>query len=158
MSRRPLAGLLLCGAILAAAGARATSAESADAAQAAIRSALLTWTMAFNARDTSHVCDLFAPGLRYDYQGLPERDYDALCTLLRKSLADRTKALTYSPAIKEIIVSGDLAVVRLTWTLKVTRPAPADTAVSREVGLDVFGKQPDGSWKIVRYIAYDEKP
>jgi steroid delta-isomerase len=26
---------------------------------------------------------------------------------------------------------------------------------SKEPGLDVFRKQPDGSWKIVRYIAYD---
>jgi ketosteroid isomerase-like protein len=27
-----------------------------------------------------------------------------------------------------------------------------------EPGLDIFRRQPDGSWKIVRYIAYEEEP
>jgi ketosteroid isomerase-like protein len=26
---------------------------------------------------------------------------------------------------------------------------------TKEPGLDVFRRQPDGSWKIVRYIAYE---
>ena len=47
-----------------------------------------------------------------------------------------------------------MAVVRLVWTLKVAS-AGAKTAESREPGLDVFREQPDGSWKITRYIAYE---
>jgi steroid delta-isomerase len=58
-------------------------------------------------------------------------------------------------AIKEIIVSGDLAVVRLVWTLKVTGIDLPGEVVSEEPGMDVFRKQPDGSWKIIRYIAYE---
>ena len=33
--------------------------------------------------------------------------------------------------------------------------AGGKTEESREPGLDVFRKQPDGSWKIARYIAYE---
>jgi steroid delta-isomerase len=55
---------------------------------------------------------------------------------------------------KEIIVAGDLAVVRLTWRLTVQgKDAPAETI--EEPGMDIFRRQGDGSWKIFRYIAYD---
>lgn len=121
----------------------------------AIRSALAQWTKDFNARDASRICDLFASDLRYDYRGFPERDYDALCGLLHKSLADRTKQFVYSLDVREIMVSGDLAVVRLTWTLEVTIPGAANAVESKEPGLDIFRRQADGSWKIIRYIAYE---
>jgi steroid delta-isomerase len=103
------------------------------------------------------VCELFAPDLRYDYRGFPERGYQEICDLLRRSLNDPNKRYSYSPDIRDIIVSGDLAIVRLTWTLKVKSEGAADAAVSMEPGLDVFRKQPDGSWKIIRFIGYEEK-
>jgi steroid delta-isomerase len=56
--------------------------------------------------------------------------------------------------IKEIIVAGDFALVRLTWTLTVQgKDASAETI--DEPGMDLFRRQSDGSWKIFRYIAYD---
>lgn len=131
------------------------SAQPADAAETAIRTALAQWTIDFNARDASRICDLFAKDLRYDYRGFPERGYEALCGLLHKSLADRTKQFVYSLDIREIIVSGDLAVVRLIWTLEVTIPGTANVVRSKEPGLDVFRRQTDGRWRIVRYIAYE---
>lgn len=131
------------------------SAQPADAAETAIRTALAQWTIDFNARDASRICDLFAKDLRYDYRGFPERGYEALCGLLHKSLADRTKQFVYSLDIREIIVSGDLAVVRLIWTLEVTIPGTANVVKSKEPGLDVFRRQTDGRWRIVRYIAYE---
>jgi steroid delta-isomerase len=131
------------------------SAQPAAAAETAIRTALAQWTSDFNARDASRICDLFAKDLRYDFRGFPERDYDALCGLLHRSLADRTKQFVYSHDIREIIVSGDIAIVRLVWTVKVTTPGAANVVESKEPGLDVFRRQPDGSWKIARYIAFD---
>ena len=79
-------------------------------------------------------------------------------TLLKRSLSDRSKTYTYSLAIKEILVAGDLAVVRLTWTLKVQRKGYARRHTSDEPGMDIFRRQPDGSWKISRYIAYEASP
>ena len=146
--------LLTSFGLLLAAVSTPASAQPADAAETAIRAALAQWTSDFNGRDASRICDLFAKDLRYDYRGFPERGYDALCSLLHKSLADRTKRFVYSLDIREIIVSGDLAIVRLIWTLEVTVPGAATAVESKEPGLDVFRRQPDGSWKIVRYIAY----
>jgi ketosteroid isomerase-like protein len=135
--------------------AREPVAQPSDAEQAAIREALTKWTADFNARNTQGICSLFSPDLLYDYKGQPERNYRDMCDLLQRSLSDRTTRYSYALAINEILVSGDLAVVRLTWTLRITRNDTPGEAVSREQGMDVFRKQPDGSWKIVRYIAYE---
>ena len=132
------------------------AAASNAEAETAVRSALAAWNADFNAGNSETICDLFAPDLRYDYPGFPERGYDEICALLTSSLADRTRTFSYALDIREVIVSGDLAVVRLVWTLTV-RPADGGDAVSsREPGMDIFRRQADGSWKIARYIAYEE--
>jgi uncharacterized protein (TIGR02246 family) len=150
MGRMFLAIVLACGVFSAGAAA-----QPADKAEAAIRDALAKWTADFNARDAERICDLFAPDLVYDYRGFPERTHDDLCGLLRRSLADGTRQFTYALDIKEIIVAGDLAVVRLVWTLRTRLPGESTAVESKEPGLDVFRRQPDGSWKIIRYIAYE---
>jgi uncharacterized protein (TIGR02246 family) len=125
------------------------------AAEKAILDALTRWTADFNARDASRICDLFAPDLRYDFRGLPERDYNAMCSALHRALGDRSKTLTYSFDIKEIIVSGDMAIVRLVWTSKLSQSNSGQVIETKEPGLDVFRRQPDGMWRISRYMAYE---
>jgi uncharacterized protein (TIGR02246 family) len=148
--------MLVGGAVLLVSAVTA-SAQSGDEARAAVRAALLQWSADFNARDTQHVCDLFSPDLRYNYQGLPERGYDEICTTLHRSLSDKSKGYHYSSDIRDVIVSGNLAVVRVIWTLTI---APATSSgkdsVVMEPSLDVFRKQADGSWRIVRFVAYGE--
>lgn len=120
-----------------------------------IRYALAHWQNDFNARRATHICDLFAQDLRYDFYDAPERTYSELCSRLHHALADTTQSLQYDLKIKEIIVSGNLAIVRLIWRSTVTIRGKQQS--NDETGLDVFGRQPDGSWKIIRYIAYPEK-
>jgi len=136
----------------AVAGLRAETAP-----ETAIRAALEQWRQDFNARKSENICDLFAPELLYDFQGLPEQNYVQLCDRLHKALASATPNITYGLNIKEVIVSGDLAVVRLTWISTVTA-ADGTSQTDDEQGLDVFAKQADGTWKIIRYIAYPEVP
>jgi len=148
-------GVLVSAAV--AAWASTTAADPTGASpEEAIRAALSEWTLAFNAGDSGAVCGLFAPELRFDYRGFPERGFEEVCGQLQASLADPNRKYVYDVAIKEILVSGDLAAVRLTWTLTVRRPGEVGGIASREPGLDIFRRQPDGSWKIVRYIAYDD--
>jgi steroid delta-isomerase len=134
----------------------APAAADDDDAQAAIRRALLQWTADFNARNVDKVCDLFEPGLIYDFQGLPEQRFDDICPRLKRALGDDTRSWTYAqPDIKEILVFGDIAVVRLTWTSTVTG-GPEGEVKSVEPGMDIFRRQSDGSWKIMRYLAYSQ--
>lgn len=130
------------------------SAQSGDAA-AEIKSTLAQWMADFNAGKTGVVCDLFANDVRADYRGYPTRDHQAICELLTKSLTDTARSYSYALDVKEILVFGDVAVVRLVWTLTITEKDGREIR-SVEPGMDVFRRQPDGSWKIVRYMAYEE--
>jgi len=129
-------------------------AQSDDSAQSRIRAALETWMAEFNAGDSRKVCGLFAPDLIADYQGQPQRDYHALCKLLRGSLSDRQRKFHYSLDTKEILVSGSLGVVRLVWSLKTYPKDRSEVQTTIEPGIDIFRLQPDGSWKICRFMAY----
>ncbi len=120
-----------------------------------IRAALEQWRQDFNDRKPDKICDLFATDLLYDFKGLPEQNYTLLCDRLHKALAVETPNITYGLRIKEVLVSGDLAVVRLTWISTVTA-ANGTSETDDEQGLDVFARQPGGGWKIIRYIAYPE--
>ena len=60
------------------------------------------------------------------------------------------------PDIHEIIVSGDIAVVRLTWTLTTQAGGARDTTT--EAGMDIFRRQPDGRWSIARFVAFTTRP
>ena len=130
-----------------------------DSPEAASRSALAHWTQDFNGRNAEKACTLFAQDLRYDFRGYPERDYRDICDRMQRSLGDISKTYSYDLDVREIIVSGDIAVVRLVWKLTVTLPN-GQQVVSVEPGMDVFRKEPDGAWKIIRYIAYEtpERP
>lgn len=132
----------------------APAATAAEDETAEIRAALAQWTDDFNAGRADKVCDLFAKDARADVAGAPERDYAAICDVLTRSLADKTRHYSYAMDIKEILVFGEVAVVRLVWTLTIKKE-DGGTAKSVEPGMDIFQKQPDGSWKIIRYMAYE---
>ena len=149
---------VLRGGLVSLALAAPAAAQGDSPAQAAIRAALTQWMADFNAGRADKVCALFAPDLIAVYRGQPDRGYDALCDLLKRSLNDRSKTYTYDLAIKEILVEGDLAVVRLTWTLTVKAKEPPSEVTSSEPGMDIFRRQADGGWKIFRYIAYEAPP
>jgi ketosteroid isomerase-like protein len=126
------------------------------AAEAEIKAALTQWMADFNQGKADKVCGLFATDLKSDFRGQPERNFDELCALLQKSLKDDARSFTYGLDINEIVVSGDMAAVRLVWTLTVEPKGGGAAIVSREPGLDIFRKAPDGSWKIVRFLAFEE--
>src|SRR5918996_5555251 len=127
---------------------------SEDNAKSEIEAALTEWTADFNARRADKICALFAPDVRADVAGRPERDYDALCNLLTRSLRDTTRSYTYTVEIKEILVFGQVAVVRLVWMLAVKNKEDGRESTSVEPGMDLFRKQSDGAWRIIRYMAY----
>ena len=57
-----------------------------------------------------------------------------------------------NPDVHAILVLGDVAVVRLTWTLTTQVNGANDTTT--EEGMDIFRRQPDGKWSIARFIAF----
>jgi len=127
----------------------ATPAVADDAA--AIRARLEEWTRQFNDGDTAGACELFSKELISDFRGQDEAGYEARCALIETALGDPARKFHYALDIKEIIAEGNIAIVRLTWTLTVS---PGDIS-SVEPGLDVFRREADGRWRIIRYMAYE---
>lgn len=149
---RTIASSVFLAALVMLAG---PSAQAEEAAVADIKATLTRWMEDFNAGKADKVCGLFAADLRADFRGQPERNYEALCRLLKRSLRDGERTCAYALDIKEILVFDDTAIVRLVWTLTVKQRDGTESR-SVEPGLDVFRKQPDGRWKIVRYMAYEQ--
>ncbi len=150
MNRMQRGAYLAAVAMLLVLAAPAALAAAADD----IRARLEQWTSDFNQGRADTVCDLFSTDAISNYRGQPERSFDEICALLRGSLADPARDYHYELDIREIIVEGDLAVVRLTWRLFIT---PLNIT-SVEPGIDVFRREADGKWRIIRYLAYEEAP
>ncbi len=132
----------------------AVSAQASPEAE--IRQALIQWTDDFNAGRVDPVCALFAPDLIANIKGASERDHAALSDWLRTALANPKVSYRYTLDIHEILVSGDLAFVRLTWTLQVKDKGTEKLLeTSVEPGLDVF-RRDHGRWRIARYMSYQE--
>ena len=154
--RQLLAGATAALALFGAA-AEAMGGDNSAAAKAAITDRLHRWTTAFNTQDLATVCGLFAPDLSYTVDDILDGSRDGLCAGIRAALARRDLKLHYDePTIHEILVSGDLAVVRLTWTLTTDKNGVRD--VTTEEGMDVFRCARDGQWSIARYIAFSRPP
>ncbi len=123
-----------------------------DTDKAAISERLQRWAAAFNARDSAGVCDLFSRNLIATVPGALDSGRDAVCARLATLLAKPDRQLHYSPDIREIIVSGDIAVVRLFWTLAIQQGTQRHT--SKEAGMDIFQRQAGGTWSIIRFLAF----
>jgi uncharacterized protein (TIGR02246 family) len=131
-------------------------AAAQPSAEAEIRTALAQWTDDFNARRSDRVCDLFAKDLVATYRGVPERGYARQCELLTTALTDPKRRFHNALEISEILPFGDIAIVRVVWTQTIRDPDSGRETRTIEPGLDVFRKDPDGRWRIIRYLAYDE--
>lgn len=151
------AGLAACLAIFSTivTGSGARADEATD--KQAIIERLDGFADAFNARNVSKLCDLFAPDLIATIPLALETTRDKLCGNLDRLLAIKDLQLHYDhPDIREVIISGDLAVVRLVWTLTARKGDMEDA--TQEGGLDIFRRQPDGRWSIVRMAAFPVRP
>ncbi len=131
----------------------AAGATRADDATA-IRNAIDGWADDFNALKSGIVCDIFAPDLHYDF-GVEPGDYNSLCKRLRQALGEAAFRYHYTPDIQEILISGDLAVVRIVWTLTVTRNGNAEPTVVTEPAMYVMRHEPDGNWRVFRFLAFN---
>jgi uncharacterized protein (TIGR02246 family) len=144
------------GAVLAAACALLPGLALADAASdaAAIEARLTGWAQAFNARNADGVCELFAGDLISVVPGAPEAGKATVCGRLAVLLAREDARFTYEVDIDEVLVWGDNAAVRLNWTLTVSGGDETGTSVER--GIDLFRRDPDGAWRIMRFIAFTD--
>ena len=66
--------------------------------------------------------------------------------------------LEIARSVKEVVVVGDWAFSRHTGTGTLTPKAGGEPTEFRNKGMAIFQRQPDGSWKIARYIFNSNTP
>ena len=145
-----VAAAMLCACNTPPAPARDPAAD-----RAAIERVLRQWPLDVADRNAAAVCGIFAPDVVLSAAGGPDRNHDQVCMQFDKLFADSQHTISYAdPEIQDVFVDGDLGAVRLIWTLTTTGPPGTAPVVDREQGLDIFARQPDGSWKIRISYAY----
>ena len=133
------------------------SADQARADEAQIRASLAAWVQAFNGGDYARAATVWAPDLDGWSPDGPDDTYAAEQESTRRTPDPKAPRVEFALTVVEVIVSGDLAVVRDQWTQTV---APAGGAASKTTfrSFEVWRRQPDGSWKIARWIDGPTRP
>ena len=153
--RCALLALLPAGAVL---GAQVPSRRhSADSA--AIRAAIERGARGFERAQPDSILAHYARDIVLSYPGIPDQDYATLVQgygQLRNRPA--TESATTTPTFDEILVSGNLAVVRLRWTTTIRSAATATTGATESTrylrDLQVWRREADGEWRFIRGMHY----
>lgn len=111
------------------------------------------WTQAFNQKNLTQTCNLFAKSIIANYQGSPQKNYASICNGFKKIFANNDLKYHYTFKLYSVYLSGDIAAVRITWYLYKEKKMKK-TLVTQDEGLDVLRKNKQGQWQILNYLAY----
>lgn len=130
---------------------KATMSDHTDSGE--FRKLFDDWTDAFNKKDLQRSCDLFAPELTADYQGMPTKSLASLHDGMKGVFADPHTRFRYKYKLHNVYRSANLAAARITWYLTITEDGkPPRETVDQE--LDILQKNKAGKWQVVNYLAY----
>ena len=118
--------------------------------EATIRARLAAWETAYNAGDRKTTFAIWAPDLVGWYPGVPDITFEQEKLALERPAPAGPRSRLHVQIV-EVLVSGDLAVVRDIWTE--TPPEGSAASPTRIPSFEVWRRQPDGDWKIARWIS-----
>jgi ketosteroid isomerase-like protein len=132
---------------------------SPGADAAAIRASIERGARGFERGDPDSILEHYAPDVVLSYPGIPDQDYAALARGYDE-LRTRPVSVTATtvPTFDEILVSGDLAIVRLRWTTTI-RVAASDSSAARSAtrylrDLQAWRREKSGAWRFIRGMHY----
>jgi steroid delta-isomerase len=138
-------------------GAQANAQPAGD--EAALRAAIEAGARACEAGRPDEVMASYAPDILLSYPGIPDQDHAALLAGYRQLCpgsggGDGTVETT-TAAYDEILVSGDLAMVRLTWSTHLR--GMSGGAVRRLRDMQVWRRTAQG-WRFFRGVHFPLRP
>jgi ketosteroid isomerase-like protein len=111
--------------------------------------------------DPDSILSHYAQDIVLSYPGIPDQDYATLAKGYGE-LRSRPAHVTANtrPTFDEILVNGDLAIVRVRWTTTIS-VAARDTLPAREAtrylrDLQVWRREPAGEWRFIRGMHYPD--
>lgn len=135
----------------------AAAAQCPPANEVQVRREFALWMKAYDARDLAGTMAIFAPEVRFEFQGSREQDRAALEQGYVKSFARSGKA-TWIPTWDQVLVSDGLATAFSTWRGVVTEPGGKPEVKAENRGVDVLRRGADCRWRIVHSLNFPLKP
>lgn len=128
------------------------SAPNAPEDVSAVKASLENLLRAYNRRDLEAAVAAYAPDSLLSYPGTPDSDRaHARSAYARRFANPPPFPVTISFRLEELQTSGDLAFARLLWLVE--RDSDRKT-LSRHKDLEVWKRQPDGSWALYRGLSF----
>lgn len=118
---------------------------------ATLREMMIKSGEAFNRVDPDAIMAPYARDIVLSYPGVPDMGYDVLAKSYA-GLRNRKPGLTEktTPTIEEILVSGDLAMIRVMWTTVTTETDPPRQSTRQMKDMQIWRRESDGTWKFAR--------
>jgi ketosteroid isomerase-like protein len=151
--RRALFCLLLAASALGASG---QTPPQAAVVEKQIRQSLADWMEATNHRRYDRANEVWAPGVVGWFPEAPAFSMDEAYRVAGVAKGSEKPYGTYELTIDEILVGGELAVVRDVWRETIHFPGTDATAARPIKSFEVWKPQPDGKWRITRWISAPE--
>ena len=143
--------LIAVSALGTQAGAQQAPPSANEKDVASLRSAILRSAESFNKGDADAIMSQYAKDIVLSYPGLPDLGYDELVQSYRE-MVKRPPGVTVqtTPTIEEILVSGDLALIRVMWTTTTTNAEPPRQTSRQMKDFQVWRREKDGTWMFAR--------
>jgi len=130
--------------------------DDSTAASAAVRARLAEWVRQANGNDNEGMREVWAPGLVGWFPRAPIfSDSAALATAGLRNPPTSGGRATFDLIIDYIVAAGSFVVVHDIWT-ETRRLSPGKTVRRQIRGSELWRCQPDGRWRIARYVSAPE--
>lgn len=128
---------------------------SVEADIAAIRDIIPQTEKAINEADPEGIMAHYSKDILVSYPGIADTDYKTFSESYKHMLRPGIVTST-TPTIEEILVSGDLAIIRMIWETTITETVIQKTSRRKARDLQVW-KREAGNWKFIRGMWYHMK-
>lgn len=143
--------------LVATVPAHADSGPAKDVA--ALREAIRKSGEAANALNADAILSQYAPDAILSYPTEGDMDFATLSKGYR-AMTNPPAGVTVKtvPTVEEVLVSGDLGVIRVSWTTTTTVAQPPKTSTRIMKDLQVWRREANGEWKMARGMHYRLSP
>jgi uncharacterized protein (TIGR02246 family) len=139
-------------ALLSAAAAQCPPSTDAELAQVFER-----WVKAYERKDLTETMAIFAPEVRFQFQGTADQGWKDLESQYVRAFA-MPSASNWTPKWNQIVVSDGVAAAFATWFGSKKDSEGKWQVVAENVSVDVLQRGSDCKWRIIRSLTYPKLP
>ena len=133
--------------------------DTHDADVNAIRQLEADWSQSFSTKDIGKATAVYADDASLLIANMPMvTGKDNIANTWKQYMADRNFSLTFSPGKIIVAKSGDLSSTQGRYTMTYTDPKTSKAVLEEGKYVEIYMKEPDGSWKNVADIGNADGP